>query len=149
MFSRKIRKKCECVRGLVQHWEPLHVVMAPKPVWESVAKGDVDMSCCGSEMVRLVCWGMFLCSYALPWMLAVGGDKICLEGEWARTCQACVLLGQSLWWELCGTAFKSALITCLLEKLPVLYFSFKGTINGFLYCRVQAFFFKSGLQLSF
>ena len=37
--------------GLAQHWEPLPVVMIPKPVWDALAKGDVK-SCCRFRNVQ-------------------------------------------------------------------------------------------------
>jgi len=76
------------MRGLAQHWEPLPVAMVPRPVWEALAKGGVR-PVAGSETCRLACWQMFLCSYALSWAFAVGGETSCLGAEWARTCLAC------------------------------------------------------------
>lgn len=114
--------------------------------WQSwVNSGDGTEAClgsidyrnpvAGSETLRLICWETFLCFYTFSWAFGLEGGKICLEHEWARTCQACVLLGQWLEWALHGTAFESALITYTVEKLPILYFSINDSVNDFLYCR--------------
>lgn len=116
--------------------------------WQSwVNSGDCTEACpgsihyrnlvAGSEKWRLVCWEMVLCFYTFSWAFGVGGDKICFEDEWARTCQACVLLGWWLEWVLHGTAFESALVSYTAVELPILYFSFNNGVNDFLYCRLK------------
>lgn len=116
--------------------------------WQSwVNSGDCTEACpgsidyrnpvAGSEKWRLVCLEMILCFYTFSWAFGVGGDKICFEDEWARTCQACVLLGWWLEWVLHGTAFESALVSYTAAELPILYFSFNNGVNDFLYCRLK------------
>lgn len=58
------------------------------------------------------------------------------------------MLRQRLWWALHGAAFET---TYLLEKLPVLYFSLKKSINGFCIAgfKIFPFLFKPGVPLSF
>lgn len=53
------------MHGLAQDWEPLPVVMVPKPVWEVLAKGDVK-SCCRFRNIQAILLGdvsLFLCSF--------------------------------------------------------------------------------------
>lgn len=52
-------------------------------------------------------------------------------------------------WTVVGVgAFGSAVIIYLLEKLPVLCFSFKDRENGFLYCKLQNLPFLFSLDCS-